>query len=289
MKASTEPLSNSVFELAEKFMKDPKYVFIQNEVVEKLAEDMKTSGKIKYALHHPETSVYKDILSEIISNSINYCFWYGCSYVRPNGSSSALLYDLVHKSLVSYPNVSLHNCLNTLCDELTYHRFPLLEQRIKHLKQLKRNTKAENLAWIIEDGKSSVNNILYELISRFPGYASDLFLKRAVLLIVQLFRRYNWFSQELRTLHIPADYQVPKILNCLYCTKYSIDLQNKIISHTLIPQGSLEECEIRSATILIAKKLCELTGWNVAEIDTWLFLKKDLIETPFHLTITTDY
>ena len=62
-----------------------------------------------------------------------------------------------------------------------------------------------------------------------------------------------------------------------------------IFSHQLIPKGSLQEIEIRAATVLTAKKISEYSGWNIADIDTILFSQRKLIDIPFHLTVTTDY
>jgi len=41
--------------------------------------------------------------------------------------------------------------------------------------------------------------------------------------------------------------------------------------------------------VLACKKLQELTGWNISEIDAWLWLRRKEATLPFHLTITTDY
>ena len=37
------------------------------------------------------------------------------------------------------------------------------------------------------------------------------------------------------------------------------------------------------------EKLVELTGWNISDIDAFLWGMKDTIKTPYHLTVTTDY
>jgi hypothetical protein len=70
---------------------------------------------------------------------------------------------------------------------------------------------------------------------------------------------------------------------------YSSDLKNMIDSYQLIPKYSQIECEIRSANIIAVKTLCDLTGWNVADIDAYFFLRRHDSDRPFHLTITTDY
>ena len=128
-----------------------------------------------------------------------------------------------------------------------------------------------------------------ELITLFPGFASDIFLKRTFLFFIQMNRRFGWFEEECKIIPVPADYQIPKMLEHFGCFSYSSSLRQSIESNKLIPKNSIEECEIRSATILTAKKLCEITGWNISDVDSYFFLRKHEVDSPFHLTITTDY
>jgi hypothetical protein len=130
---------------------------------------------------------------------------------------------------------------------------------------------------------------MQKMVSLFPGFASDMFLKRASLFFIQLFRRFGWFAEDLNNLHVPADYQVPKMLNHYGCIIYAEDLTDAIENNTIIEKHSQAECEIRAATVLAIKKLCDLTGWNVAEVDGYFFTRRHDATNPFHLTITTDY
>ena len=93
----------------------------------------------------------------------------------------------------------------------------------------------------------------------------------------------------MKTLHVPADYQVPKILKHFDCFYYKSELDLKIKEGELLPKHSLEECQIRAATVVACQMLAENTGWNIADIDGWLWLRRKTAIEPFHLTITTDY
>jgi len=143
----------------------------------------------------------------------------------------------------------------------------------------------------IVDKKNSmkIDDFLEIIISNYSGYAEDLFLKRAFLLVAMLYRRMQWFKNEIDILPVPADYQIPKILECLGGIKYDGQLYMKIQNHELIPSGSLEECEIRAATILAVKRLSELSGFSMCDIDNYLWLKRKEYRNPFHLTITSNY
>jgi hypothetical protein len=172
---------------------------------------------------------------------------------------------------------------------LSLSRFPLLEERVKHLTNLITFGEKFTNEILMNYDKKPLNQLTRLLIGTFPGFASDMFLKRTFLFFIQLYRRFGWFKDELSNYPVPADYQIPKVLSHYKCINYNKQLKTMINSNALIPKHSQMECEIRSATILVVRKLCELTNWNVADVDSWLFVNRDDYKSPFHLTITTDY
>jgi Queuosine salvage protein len=280
-------LIEGVFDLAEKFQKNPKYVSLNYPMINMVAQNILRYGKPDFG-YKQKLSNYKDILIEITANSINYCYWYGASYIRPGDCNSSFMYECVENAFFNYDvKHNFKDCIKNLIQILSFKRFPLLEERIKHLKELQRGD-AELLAHSIGPDMD-INDILNSLVSKFPGYASDMFLKRASLFVLQLYRRYGWYSDQLSRLYIPADYQIPKMLYYYGCTWYAPNLYQKIKDNKLISKGSLEECEIRSATILAAKELSKRTNFNVSDIDTYFFIRRKEVQDPFHLTITTDY
>lgn len=280
--------SEQVFELAESFMKESTYVKIEKENIEDLATRMIDDGKIYSKCR--DYDVTKTILIELIASSINYCYWYGKSYVRPGNASSSTLYEIITQVFDTYDDNYydvFEAIIITIQIALSIQRFPLLEERIKHLNELKEM--GVHYALYVKEFNSSFEDCFTKLISLFPGFSSDMFLKRASLFFIQLHRELGWFKEAIHFLHTPADYHLPNILKSFKCISYDFSLNTTILLNGLIPKHSVEECEIRSATILIVKRLCELTGWNVSEVDWWLFSQKKLVNSPFHLTITTDY
>lgn len=284
-------LVESVYEISESFMKDPELVFMSKDKIKKVSKDMLKQGKPSFPLPTVKND-YKGVMLELIAASINYCYWYGKHDIRPNKSSSTMMYELLQTAFFDYEEIDpikFKVCIKRFVKLLSARRFPLVEEREHHLYQLLDG--AEDFATVIneqhEDGE--VEFYMNELISNFSGFASDIFLKRASLFFIQLFRRFGWFKSDLHNLHVPADYQIPKMLNHFGCLIYEEELDEAIDFDELIPKHSQAECEIRAATILTIKQLCELTKWNVAEVDGYFFTKRHEIEGPFHLTITTDY
>jgi len=278
--------SKNIFEIAERFMKDPSYVDINYEEIFYLHNDILLDKReCKYQnLFEDE---FKNALIELIGCSINYCYFYGKSDIRPCESGSTKMGELLNESFLHYPNFPFDMCMNEFKEKLIVNRFPLLEERLKHLDEL---SEAENfIKDLISYKDKDVQNLMYRLIVAFPGFSSDIFLKRASLFFIQLYRRFGWFKDSMMNLHVPVDYQVPKMLKYFNAISYSTELTNMIDNDILIPKSSKIECEIRSATILSVKALCELTKMNVSDIDAYFFFKRHSCLDKFHLTVTTDY
>ena len=282
-------LITSVFDISEQFMEDPQWVQLQDDKIKKLSEKMSSINRITFPLPDIK-NIYKAVLLELVAASINYCYWYAKSSIRPGNACSTLMFNLVQEAFLDYKdrdNSDFNICISRLNRILSLNRFPLIEKRIGHLNELRNN--GEIFVSTITKKLSNMNTYFNELIQLFPGFASDTFLKRASLFFIQLFRRFGWFEKELHTLHVPADYQIPKMLRHFGCIEYHPDLQKMIHKNQLIPNHSLMECEIRAATILVMRELCNLTKWNIAEVDGWLFLQRGISKENFHLTVTTDY
>lgn len=288
-------LVNDVFEIAESFMEEPKYVTINKKEIKFVAKDMLEIGKPRYASKEIKNPL-KEIIIELVGCSVNYCYWYGKHNIRPCGASSTFMGEILVNSFFDFEYASdkkFNECLDVFGKNLSINRFPLISERIGHLNEL-RNGAIDFCIDILNTYQYKINNnnvdyFLTIMVDTFPGFSSDIFLKRASLFFIQLYRRFGWLKDELHFLHVPADYQIPKMLEHHNCIIYSPDLKKTINDNQLIPKNSLQECEIRAATILAIRELCKETGWNVADVDSYFFFNRHSARNPFHLTITTDY
>ena len=269
------------------FVGEEMPVSVDWDAVTRLAGVMESEGKMKFDpiddMNHAQA-----VLTELFASAINYCFWYGKYDFRPMCGDSNNMYDVIIDAVKNkFEGMVGPDFINAIVDRLIFDRYPLLEERTKHLLEAALGTQ-EFVMFVLMNRENDAKIVLHELVRRYPGFASYMFLKRAFLFVFQLNRKLNFFK-EVDTLPIPADYQVPKMLEHFGCLKYKVVLMDKIKTHTMLPKYSIEEISIRSGAIMVCDKLTKLTGWSASDIDSWLWLRRKECNKPFHLTITTDY
>lgn len=287
----------SVFKVADQFLLSPAHVSIDYNKLAEVGNEFRRSA--------PKPWKFKDFSArhvieyELMASCINYCYWYGRYDVRPTGGGATEMYKLLDDAWKTYSNDTstyTKGCATTLRlvylrEKLIQGRYPLLEQRIKHLDQLKGAVGfITDLAAGLGKPNFDIDTYIQRLCQTVPGFAGDIFLKRATLFFMMIQRRTKWMPDEqIRRLPIPADYQVPKMLRWMGVLKYSSELSNKVDTHELIPAGSLMECEIRAASIVACEALSAVSGKSMCEVDDYLWTHRKDCDDPFHLTITTDY
>lgn len=127
------------------------------------------------------------------------------------------------------------------------------------------------------------------------------FLKRAQILAADLFGAFGgtkWgYFHDMDSITAFADYKVPQVLRQFGVLRYSAELASKIDRMIPIPAGSIEEIEIRAATVAAVEKLRKVLaaagiGFNAHELDwmLWSMGQEDRFrEKPYHRTETIFY
>jgi hypothetical protein len=233
---------------------------------------------------------------ELIAASVNYCYWYGDAKTKPAGGGSSRIYELLRQTYWGWPDMPLWFG-RIFCEHMSVAGFPLVEDRVRHIRELYATCPMSDVnvldavcnTILHEHGKQHFAEALECILRWLPGMASDVFLKRVNLFFLQLYRIYGWFGDEIDESIVPADYEVPRALKSYGCLRYSDELNEMIEEQRLIPRHSRLEAEIRANTIVACEMLCEETGWNISEVDSFLWLIGQDARGPHHLTVTTDY
>jgi hypothetical protein len=297
---------NTVWSLTNKFVDDAKLVTINSERIMDVAADIsgwKDDNPFVYQGFPkciPSGNIRKIFLYELIANSVNYCFWLGKHNIRPNEASSTRMYNLLDESFEYLEELKetatfdsrqeKEIIINTFITKLSTWRFPLIDLRVRHLNEiLNRSDLLSVIELSVHREDYSVEKWLEYLITSFPGYSKDMFLKRAFLFIMQMYRRCGIFKKEIGKVLVPADYQIPKMLRWLGCIEYDDSLAYSIDNNYSILEGCVAECEIRAATIVVCRRIADLARCTCEEVDTYLFGRRNWCTCPFHLTITSNY
>lgn len=290
-------------------MDNPIHVELDEAALRELAEEIHqqpspghwgTPVLAARGLTESETVIY-----DLMSCAVDYCFWYGRAHIRPNEASAVKMYDLLNEAFNAWvvgdqpdfpcrPNLSPNGrLLWHFVALMAENQFPLMADRTRHVLELEpAMTVIPALLMESALGPSTgdrLHDLLSLLMRNCPGFAEDLFFKRALLFFMQLNRRLGWFEAEIHNLPIPADYQIPRVLRDRGVLRYSQSLSMKVNIGELIPPGSSEECEIRAASILACDRISELSGWTTSAVDYYLWTIRNTCKDPFHLTVTPNY
>lgn len=86
-----------------------------------------------------------------------------------------------------------------------------------------------------------------------------------------------------------ADYQVPKVLRGLGILVYAPKLQAMVDRGELLEQDSPMEVAIRAASIIACEMISKKKNVSSAELDFWLWQRRNDFDGLFHRTLTRRY
>ena len=303
------PLWDRSRTLAHRFMEKPIHVQLDEDGIRKMASEIRNLPPRESfglpvmptrALTESETVIY-----DLMSGAVNYCFWYGLPYIRPNGASAFRMYELLDEAFEAYLSgsqpelpgqsnmTSKGRLLRHFISLMAENQFPLMAERTRHLAELEPSL--DILPGLILDAAKArlgclpFSELFRTLLRLAPGYAEDPFFKRALLFFMQLNRRLGWFQDEIGRLPIPADYQVPRVLRDRGVLRYTETLAAKVDRFKLISPGSAEECEIRAASIVACDLISAQSGVTPGDVDYYCWTVRNSCLGQFHLTTTSNY
>ncbi len=329
-------MKNPVPESIIPVLENPKHVNIDLDVLDTLVpelakEDFPVPSMVSPAFIQENTSRTMDFF--FITSSINFKFWYedtkerfksdlhGERYTGSMAMSACLLKAMESGMDVLDPGFLSNLTLDQAGDIFKGDRpIPMLEERKEILNKVGRvllekyNGKVSEL--IRRSGgrcfsKKGNTGIVERVVRDFPSFNDQAvyrptgdtisFYKRAQMfpsiLYARLYSRGLFDAEDMDSLTVFADYQLPKALLSMGVMRYSPALWDKIKRRVLLSKGSEEELEIRAHTIHSAQLLMSrINGLrpreehiNALHFDHYLWRKGRSYTEPFHLVRTTFY
>lgn len=167
-------LIENVYEISEELLfSEPMNVMLNETAISKLARAMKEEGITKFDIPKIENK-FLGITIELVASSINYCYWYGTSTVRPNQASSGLMYHEVEKAFKDYSPqqyFAFNQCISDLTKALSLARFPLLEERKWNLKELIDEDAPGFVREICDGQGKNFDTLFQKMIEKFSGFS----------------------------------------------------------------------------------------------------------------------
>lgn len=295
------------------------YVSIDEEKLKIFANQIKTQKSIHWLSNNPfgllELSKEELCMFLLIYGSIDFCFWGKPKWTIEinNGTldgAFALLYALL-KEVKNNKFFLTPTYLKEL-DKKEWARIlkgntkiSLFEERFNRIKMIGNILLENNITSFYEEIKNLTvdTDLFMYLINTFP-FLNDsrtfqnktiYFYKLAQLLANDILHLRSLKENiNVDTSHLIgcADYKLPQVIHQFGITNYINELEEKIINKEELLENSIEEIEIRAATIVVIQKLSHLTGIDAIEINDLIWLQsqdKSKKWKPYHLTKTTSY
>jgi hypothetical protein len=280
--------SNSVRLLSENVMKKAKHVQLDADRVKQVVADL---ARLDFKLTLPtwdfpdlylQSNNYEELVKYyLVLNAINYCFTdplTGERFQDEKDEGSTLMSKRVteHWELLRDPVFLMQIDEKTLRERIfkAPGAMPMLKERVMSLREVGNFLSSGKFDEFLrltaraQDPLSAVNFLAESL----PLWGRDPFLKRAQLFLAFLYGRFQRdprFPLHLKSseaLTIFADYRVPQALISLGIMKVGDELMAKLQSRTPLEVDSLEESELRAASVLagdlLAKNMNERGAWG---------------------------
>lgn len=272
------------------------------------------------------TGNFQDDLQLVFAeDAVNFCFWADSNKPKwqvewPEGnvisSGWFALKTCFQRALTETTPISDARYLSLINREQTRALFrssnnieiPLLKERMGNLQEVGRILLQKfngHFINVLDKSKGDAIGLVRLIYQNFSSFRDTrmfeeeeiFFLKRAQICASDVFYvllRHNQKPlKNLDQLTAFSDYRLPQMLRQFGVLQYSPDLADKIDNYVLIPEGSREELEIRSATIWGVEMIRQqLKKYTAAQIDhaIW-FLSQEFksVAKPHHRTRTIFY
>lgn len=297
-------MASQVRKSANFIMESAETVKVNNEQLYELASDL--SNRSAVATPWSEIPCHyrgQNILDYLFAlDALNFCFW-PCDSFEYENLSTNLKYmmeedpnSLSPESLVKMSTETVQSQIFSGKQLEIHERTRLLnEQGEKMLEFFSGDY--QNL--LLSCGNSAEKAV--ELVATyFPGFRDSsiyngrqvFFYKRAQIVVGDIWVSGAHQFTDIQKLTIFPDYRIPQLLHTLGVLTYSTALENRVMSRENLPAGSVEENEIRAATVIACELIAEKLEVAPIDIDHLLWQKgeaeKDTLN-PHHRTYTIFY
>lgn len=254
-----------------------------------------------------------------ILDTINFCFWaykdkekWTVEYPKGNFISNgwfALVSSIERAQKENIPILDADYLEDISLTEAEYifrssneTRIPLIEKRVENLREAGKILSEKfdgNIYNMLSGTGLDVSKIVTEVAKHFPSFNDYAeinaerinFYKRAQIFAYDIALLSSLKAKNLESLTAFADYKVPQTLRAFEILRYKPELTNKVDNYEILKHGSMEEIEIRSATVWACELIANKAEINPVLVDNVLWkISQSLKDVqPYHRVLSTNY
>ncbi len=310
-----------VLETTEYVVNHSQHVAINEDAI----HSMLLNGYVNGIDWHPELHII-DPDWIFVLDALNYCFWedqgqpkWSIDYEGQNLSGYWALAGSLKRAYESDIPITNAEFLATISSKTVerifegHQRIPLFQKRVDNLREVGQVLLQQydgSFVNLLEETKRSAIALVREVVEHFPSFndvatyrGETIYLyKRAQLLVADLYGAFEgqglgefW---DLDQLTIFADYKLPQVLRHYHILEYDSHLSDLVDNYITIDAGSVEEVEIRAATVQAVEKIRHHFSKkrqhpiSAVKLDWWLWTlgQDDLVrQKPYHRTRSMFY
>jgi len=301
-------------------IKNMRSITINDKAIEKVAELVKDKVGVKQTLDEGQFGSNSPTPQLIfVMDTVNFCFWANkyeekWSVEFPQGNIiTGGWYGLVgcfERAREEGIPITDANYLKDLDLKQAEHIFrsanntpiPLLKERVQNLNETGKILSEKfdgNIENLLLQTEPNAGEITKAIIDNFPSYEDSYILnnhkvnfhKRAQIFTYDIVLLSSSKITATNTLAAFADYKIPQMLRKFGVIEYMPKLAEKIDNYIILENGSLEEIEIRAATIWACELIANQAKIEPVLVDNVLWkMSQDLTDVkPYHRVRTTYY
>lgn len=300
-------------------MEHAKYVSLNETKLKDFAQKIKHSKPTHWLSSNPfgllELSKEELALFLLIHGSMEFCFWGNPKWTITTEQKNldgafGLLYALLKEAKTNNQFLT-----PTYLKNLTEEEFktilkgnveiPLFQERYHRITSIRKILVEKKITSFYQEIENlTTDTELFEyLINTFP-FLEDIrtyqgktiyFYKLAQLMtsdILHLRAIKENIKIDVENLVGCADYKLPQVLHQFGVLQYTKELEQLLLEKKELKENSIEEIEIRAATIVAIHQLSKITEQSAIDINDMIWLQgqdKSLPWIPYHLTKTSSY
>ena len=229
-----------------------------------------------------------------INASLQYSFFTARSDIRFDGIDSQWvikMIDEVFEEMKVKTVTDVYRTKEQIIERLIGSNITLLRSRVETVEEVFAKLNFYEYGAMYADVSASIG-----MLKQLVCFKQDLFFKKGLFAVMmtgrmlpELKTQHLEYAEALAKLPVPADYQIPKMLQHYGLIVFSEELERMVENSVPLQENSEMELNIRAATVLACTLISRQNEVSADDVDGYLFSKRKESRLMHHLCVTESY